>query len=153
MAFFVGQNDRVDELNERILHRFFDNKPIQPKFTPTPESTKYVKFPVLYKTPIRLTPTETTVDIESDLYCRNDRLGGTYGSAPEARVGLRPSPLPPPLLGDEPSLKGGVVEGRGRRGTVGSLPMNVAGFSPTIGNDLFHNHTRTQLRQGVGNLR
>jgi hypothetical protein len=132
MALFVGQNDRVDELNERILHRFFDNKPIQPKFTPTPESTKYVTFPVLYKTPIRLTSTETTVDIESDLYCLSDRLGGTVGLAPEARVGLRPSPLPPPggtygsplpppggtygsplpppLLLDEPSLN---VEGRG----------------------------------------
>ena len=151
MAFFVGQNERVDELNERILHRFFDNKPIQPKFTPMPESTKYVTFPVLYKTPIRLTSTETTVDIESDLYCRNDRLGGTAGLAPEARVGLRPSPLPPPggtygsplpppLLSDERSFKGGT-------------PMNVAGFSSTIGNDLFHNHTRTQLRQGVENLR
>ena len=130
MAFFVGQNERVDELNERILHRLFDNKPIQPKFTPMPESTKYVKFPVLYKTPIRLTSTETTVDTESDLYCRNDRLA-------KYDTGAKYTPV---LLGGTAGLKS-------------EAPMNVAGFSSTIGNDLFHNHTRTQLRQGVENLR
>jgi hypothetical protein len=51
---FYGQNERVEELNDRILDRNHSDYPLPPNFDPRPVSTKYVKFPALdvYKKPI-----------------------------------------------------------------------------------------------------
>ena len=42
-----GQNERVDELNARILGRFESDQPLQPNFSVRPVSTKYSHFPII----------------------------------------------------------------------------------------------------------
>lgn len=42
-----GQNERTDELNERIYSRFFSDSPLEPNFAPRPVATKYALFPII----------------------------------------------------------------------------------------------------------
>ena len=42
-----GQNERVDELNSRILDRFHPDFQLQPNFDPRPVPTKYSHFPII----------------------------------------------------------------------------------------------------------
>jgi hypothetical protein len=44
---FIGQQDRVDELNTRIQSRQFSDKPLSPNYDPRPVPTKYSLFPVI----------------------------------------------------------------------------------------------------------
>ena len=43
----IGQNERVEELNRRIVDRVSTDAPLQPNFDPRPVSTKYALFPVI----------------------------------------------------------------------------------------------------------
>ena len=42
-----GQNDRVDELNSRIVNRQFSDKPLAPNFSSRPIGSKYSRFAVV----------------------------------------------------------------------------------------------------------
>ena len=44
---FYGQNERIDELNTRILARNKPDAPLPPNFDPRPTLTKYSVFPIL----------------------------------------------------------------------------------------------------------
>ena len=146
-----GQHDRVDELNERMLDRAFDNKPIKPVFDPRSASTKYSAFPILDRrtkfTRIHLDdkePVGQNVETETDLYGRNDR-NAVYDSGSRFKPSLEsdmykvavgnPTDLPPverALLFEQQKFERFVHPN-----------LN----SQHIGNDVFYNHTRTQLRQ------
>jgi hypothetical protein len=43
----IGQQDRVDELNERISSRHFPDHALQPNFDPRPTNTRYTMFPMV----------------------------------------------------------------------------------------------------------
>jgi hypothetical protein len=42
-----GQQERVDELNDRISSRHFPDMPLQPNYDPRPVPTKYSLFPIV----------------------------------------------------------------------------------------------------------
>jgi len=59
----VSQQDRVDELNDRIGMRNLSEAPLKPNFDPRPVQTKYSRFPMIDRR------TEPTIDIrEMDTY-------------------------------------------------------------------------------------
>ena len=142
-----GQHDRVDELNDRILDRAFDNKPVKPVFGPRSASTKYSLFPILDRRPkIHLDDRVTVgqdVETETDLYGRKERTG-VYDSGSKFRPSLEsnmykvavgnPTDQPPEeraLLFTRPTFDA-------------SVHPNL--MSAQIGGSVFYNQTRTQLR-------
>jgi hypothetical protein len=50
-GILYGQNERVDELNERILGRFYPDMPLQPNLNVRPVPTKYSHFPIIDRIP------------------------------------------------------------------------------------------------------
>jgi hypothetical protein len=51
---YHGQNERVDELNDRMVSRQFSDSPLQPNFDPRPVPTKYAHFPIINRrTPLK----------------------------------------------------------------------------------------------------
>jgi len=158
-AVYYGQNERVDELNTRLNDRTFPDAAMQPNFSPRPVQTKYTTFPMLNArsatiVPIDHQPEFTTdnfytgtsnapnfvnnVDKESEL--RNqffalqksdqavyvpDKNSDLY----KVDVVYRPSDQQYPDLFAKPQFD--------------NIPRpNLS----SIGNDLFNNNTRTQLR-------
>lgn len=163
-GLYYGQNERVEELNQRIQGRQFSDKPLAPNFSSRPAMTRYSRFPIVdhkipVEEPIRTQPFHNvstnfnpasrappatflqSVDVESGL--RNQTVAKQ--SAPQSffvpssnsdlyKVQIVSRPGPNP----HPSLfSHPSVESTNRAQSVGSMP---------IGNDFFNNHTRTQLR-------
>jgi hypothetical protein len=146
----TGQHDRVDELNGRMLDRTFDNKPVKPVFDPRSVSTKYSSFPILDRrtkfTRMHLDdkePIGQNIETETDLYGRNDRNAiYDYGSRFKPSLDSdmykvivgKPNDLPPverKLLFEHPQF------------------INTNVISQQIGQNVFYNHTRTQLRGSI----
>jgi hypothetical protein len=46
-GIYYGQNERVDELNDRMSTRHFPDSPLQPNFDPRSVPTKYSIFPMI----------------------------------------------------------------------------------------------------------
>jgi len=46
-GLILGQDERVDELNDRLQSRHFSDQPLQPNFDPRPTPTKYARFPII----------------------------------------------------------------------------------------------------------
>lgn len=44
---YIGQQDRTDELNHRILERTVPNEALAPNFSPRPVLSRYARFPML----------------------------------------------------------------------------------------------------------
>lgn len=55
-GILYGQNERVDELNDRILGRFQSDMPLQPNIDIRPVPTKYSYFPVIERIPLPKVP-------------------------------------------------------------------------------------------------
>ena len=145
-----GQHDRVDELNDRILGRAFDNKPAKPVFDPRATSTKYSLFPILDRRPkIYLDdkdPVGQNVETETDLYGRRERVG-VYDSGSKFRPSLE-SDMYKVEVGkptDQPPLERALLFARPTFDA--SVHPNL--ISTQIGNNVFNNHTRTQLRGSI----
>jgi hypothetical protein len=164
----VGQHDRTDELNLRMNARMFPDTDLQPNFDPRPVSTKYSIFPIVdsyartvepfkpyldYYPEVVFNPGNAKapidgfirkIDLESDLSNRNailkkNDLGNKYI---------------PSLHSD---LYNVVVKSTDNGAAIAAHPLLFSPFvmnsstddfvySSTVGNDQFHNHTRTQLR-------
>ena len=163
-----GQNERVDELNRRISSRHFPDIPLQPNYNPRPVPTKYSIFPIIdrvkpvkelelkyvdYYPEVFFNPGSAkapvngfinNVDIETNL--RNQTMALQHGAeqnvyVPSSNSDLynvtvisKPSEQPYPLLFSQPYLNQ-------------SIHPNIE--SSKIGREMFFNHTRTQMRNGL----
>jgi hypothetical protein len=148
---FSGQHDRVDELNERITNRSFDNMPIKPVYDPRSVSTKYSQFHILDRrtkfTPTYLDdkePVGENVEMESDLYGRKERIG-VYDSGSKFKPALD-SDLYKVIVGNPmdnaPPAERALLF---QKFTFDKhVHQNV--MNQEIGRNIFYNHTRTQLR-------
>ena len=140
----LGQPDRVDELNERIINRFEPNN-MQPNFDPRPVSTKYAFFPMAdrrvldtskmafgIKTITRDVDTEGTIRGQDQRMCSRD---SDTKFIPGLDRGFIPTdttaPMERALLFQKHTFEK-------------SIHPNLT--SAQVGSDMFHNHTRTQLR-------
>jgi hypothetical protein len=163
-----GQFDRTDELNNRIHDRQFSDKPLAPNFSSRPVMSKYSHFPIIerrapYEEQIASVPQHdvntnfspatqngppstylNNIDIETGLRNQtvsHQRYGIQQTYVPNSdsdlyRVNVfsnsETTPQPHPSLFHHAS-----TECTTRANTVRHI---------NIGNELFHNNTRTQLR-------
>jgi len=164
-----GQNERVDELNDRLQARQFSDKPLAPNFSGRPVQTKHSRFQILdrrapFQEPIfameqhnvetnfspathRGPPSTyfTHVDVESGL--RNQTVALQKGAiqsvyVPDSTSDLYRVQVPSSsTIGPNPHL--GLFASQTFRET------RTATMNNHIGKDVFNNHTRTQLRGGL----
>jgi len=160
------QNERLDELNERLGQRQIVDHPLQPNYDPRPVPTKYSHFPIIDRrkaapsTPLnnyleyspknnfapivsRNAPVDTyfqNIDFESNL--RNQYFALQKGADQAVYV--------PESSSD---LYGFSAVGRYENQTHTDLfykgqfsQTPNANVNPAIGSDRFFNHTRQQLR-------
>lgn len=170
---FYGQNCRVEELNDRILDRNHSDHPLPPNFNNRPVQTKYALFPMLDKRMPATVPIESNYDysletnftppvmtigpvsgyvnnVNTESTLRNQFFALQKGAdqsvyIPSSNSDLynvtvvsRPEEQPYPLL-----FKNSVALDK-------TLHSNIKN-NPHIGKDVFHNYTRTQLRNGKTN--
>ena len=161
-----GQNERVDELNTRILDRFHPDFPLQPNFDPRSVPTKYSHFPIIdMRTPAkenykqysafstqsnfvplgRAGPIEGYLNnVETESMLRNQFFALQKGADQGVYVPSSQSELY--------NVK--VVSNTREEQPYPELFKNYnqgiytadKNADPSIGSDRFNNHTRTQLR-------
>ena len=166
-GLYYGQNERVEELNDRILSRNYADHALPPNFDPRPVQTKYVKFPALdiYRKPIvqiesnydygletNFTPPLMSVGpvsgflnrVNTESSLRNQYFALQKGAdqgiyVPDknsdlyrVRIPYIPGEQTHPLLFENTQLD--------------QSPHPNTINEPQIGADMFHNNTRTQLR-------
>jgi hypothetical protein len=153
-----GQNERIEELNQRYIARQFSDMTLAPNFDPRPVSTKCIILPCIderhesiqssHAANIQKDTTQSNgfskhIDIETGL--RNQGIALQHSNQSEyipasdsdlyrVTIVSRPIEQPYPLLFSNPSYTT----------TLSSTT------SQPIGRELFNNHTRTQLR-GLSN--
>ncbi len=163
-----GQNERVDELNNRISSRFVSDSPLEPNFDPRPVSTKYAVFPVInrrkmvdepsipypaYHQHINFTPASSrgpsagyrsNVDVENSL--RNQEYALQHGAEQNVYVPASTSDLYRTTVVSSPSVQ--PYPRLFEQHQFSAMPHpNVE--NSIIGREQFYNHTRTQLRNAV----
>tara|TARA_B100001175_G_scaffold226994_1_gene193635 strand:+ start:703 stop:1290 length:588 start_codon:yes stop_codon:yes gene_type:complete len=165
----IGQNERVEELNRRVIDRISTDGILQPNFDPRPVSTKYSLFPIIDR---RATPKEaifptpqyepnnkfysnlekgpvdgflSNVNLESSL--RNQYHALQRGGAPQSTyIPSSDSDLYRVEVVSRPSQQP-FPDLFKREDFYQSRGMD--NLNSHIGNDTFFNHTRTQLRTGA----
>ena len=165
---YQGQNERVDELNDRIQSRYFPDSPLQPNFDPRPVPTKYSHFPIInrrtplkepvipyldYNSNINFNPgtqraPPSGFDIELENQLRNQYFALQHGAdqgvyIPSSNSDLYQVTLP---LGSQRESQ--PFPDLFSKPEFDNLP-NPNVVNTNIGKELFNNHTRTQLRNGM----
>ena len=162
-GILYGQNERVDELNERIQSRQFPDKELQPNLSSRPSMSKYDRFPIVGKVAIDgessksyelyqpssnfnpgFGPTNgyfSNIEIESNLRNQQYKLQKNENMnvyVPHSnselyniRVPSIPTENPHPYLIPQ---------------QMGFETFRQKQVPTVMGNEIFHNHTRTQLR-------
>jgi hypothetical protein len=162
-----GQNERVDEINERYKERQFSDFPLEPNFSPRSISTKYSVFPMLngrkpayedrmnypehssyvnFNPGTRSAPSSgffPNVDVETIL--RNQTTALQHGADQGVYVPSTNSDLYKVSIVSRPSNQPNPLLFRNFQFNQTPHPNNE--YS-AIGQDRFFNHTRTQLRGG-----
>lgn len=163
--FFHGQNERVDELNDRISSRHFPDSPLQPNFDPRPVPTKYAHFPIINRrTPLKepivpyldyhmsvnfnpgsqnAPPSGYFNNIHVENRLRNQHFGLQNGADQSVYVPSSNSDMYRVVLPSGSQLDPQPFPSMFEQGTFDTSSHNE---SPMIGKDVLHNHTRTQLR-------
>jgi len=162
-----GQNERVDELNDRVQDRQFSDKILKPNLEFRPVPTKYALFPILD----RRTPSEVPIknysdyniattfypgnsqapisgfiqNVDTETILRNQCFALQHSSDQRTYVPKSTSDLyhVPKAVGrqeQQPHAKLFEIPSFDNR-----LHPNMVN-APSIGGDLFNNNTRTQLR-------
>lgn len=170
---FYGQNERVDELNDRIFDRFYPDHTLPPNFETRPVPTKYALFPMLdQKMPTKV-PIESSYDysmetnftppvmscgpinafvnninIESSL--RNQFFALQKGADQREYIPSTDSDLYKVTVVSKPSEQPYPLLFTNGIQLDKSLHPNVKN-NPNVGSDLFNNYTRTQLRNTMNN--
>jgi len=164
---YYGQNERVDEINDRYHERQFSDFPLEPNFSPRSISTKYALFPMLngrkpaheprlsypeHSSAVNFNPGTRSapssgffpnVDVETIL--RNQTTALQHGADQGVYVPSSNSDLYKVSIVSRPSNQPNPLLFRNFQFNQTPHPNNEAS---NIGQDRFFNHTRTQLRGG-----
>lgn len=165
---YYGQNERVDELNQRIKSRQFPDSPLEPNFDPRPIPTKYALFPVINRRKLTMEPVIPYLDyngtanfnpgthrappsgilnkIDVETVLRNQTMALQRGADQGVYVPSSNSDLYNVHVISRPSEQPHPILFERQQFSNAPHP-NVA--TSNIGRDLLYNHTRTQLRNGV----
>lgn len=165
---WYGQNERVDELNNRYQSRQFSDNNLEPNFSPRPIPTKYSLFPIFE----RRTPNKIPI-IKQPIYDIEQNFNPGTSSGPSS--GFFNNINTETMLRNQiVSLQHGAEQGEYIPSSKSDLYNNTIAPSTNrneeqpypqlftmpnfnnkihpninkeqIGSDLFNNHTRTQLR-------
>ena len=163
-GLILGQDERVDELNERLQSRHFSDQPLQPNFDPRSTPTKYARFPMIERRAVPTVPIEsgTPFDIRTNFSPATDRgpvgaflanidtdtvLRGYYnalqkGADQSVYVPKSSSDLYhlPTVVGRQETQTHPALFERQTYSTTGSE------YAAQLGNQPFSNYTRQQLR-------
>lgn len=159
-----GQHSRLDELDSRLAERQFSDRPLQPNFNFRPVATKYAYLPVIDR---RAKPQVPIV--KHEMYNTATNFSPATSNGPVASY-LANIDLETVLQNRHVALQHGADQGVyvpssksdlygfsavGRQEDMGdraiifdkkSLDTRVSDVARQIGQDRFHNNTRTQLR-------
>ena len=161
---YYGQHERVDELNTRIEQRHFSDNALEPNFDPRPVPTKQILYPAFnvrkpstvpinkyndYDITANFNPCDRKphftgfsekIDVENDL--RNQFFALQKGSIQRYHIPSKDSDLYKVTVQYNHSIQ-----------PHPDLFSNykyekypIRNEDPSIGKDIFSNHTRTQLR-------
>ena len=164
---YYGQNERVDELNDRMASRHFPDSPLQPNFDPRSVPTKYAHFPIIN----RRTPLKEPVIPYLDYNLSANFSPGTQMGPPSGYVNnvdienqlrnqhfaLQRGGNPGTYIPSSTSDLYRVTVPRGSQQEPQPYPdlfaqvqyhttMEGEISNSHIGKDVLYNHTRTQLR-------
>jgi len=163
-GLILGQDARVDELNERLQERHFPDRALQPNFDPRATPTKYARFPMIERRAPVSEPIEsgTPFDIRTNFSPATDRgpvgaflanvdtdtvLRGYYNAL---QKGADQSVYVPKSTSDLYHLP--TVVGRQETQTHPGLferqvySTTGSEYAAQLGNQPFSNYTRQQLR-------
>lgn len=165
-GLYYGQQERVEELNERIQSRIIPDSPLAPNFDFRATPTRYTDFSTIdsqkkqkehilpyptYNTSVNFNPGNTsgpvsgyTSNISVETLLRNQHFALQNGSDQGMYVPSSNSTLYKTTVISRPSEQPYPMLFKKERFSQAPHP-NVQGT--TIGNDQFFNHTRTQLRE------
>lgn len=173
-GIYYGQQERVDELNERIQRRQFPDKPLAPNFSSRPVLTKYSRFPILD----RRAPFEEPIQPVDKFHVSTNFNPGSYAppttylQSVDTESGLRnqtvayhrrapqsvyvPSSTSDLYKVEIPYSSTQPTNGQQSHSSLFNLPTIESTTREafvrnhvTIGKDLFFNNTRIQLRSLV----
>ena len=164
----TGQHERVDELNARYMDRQFCDKPLKPNFDIRSVPTKYSVFPLIDRRAPHQEPIHKYADHQSHSnFCPNMPRGpvGGFLQNVETESILRNQYFASQKGADQGVYVPGANSDLYRVDVVGrqeiqTHPTISAQFqferqihpnlaSNQIGQDRFHNNTRTQLRNTI----
>jgi hypothetical protein len=163
---WTGQQERVDELNDRMTSRQFPDSPLQPNFDPRPVPTKYAHFPIINRRkhlnePVipyldyhgsvnfnpgthRAPPSGYMNSVETENRLRNQYFALQHGSqgtyVPSSNSDLYRTVVPGGSQNEAQPFTG-LFE----RPTFDPSPHPNT-INNNIGKDWLYNHTRVQLR-------
>jgi hypothetical protein len=171
---YFGQNERVEELNERIIDRFHpdpirgQSNSLEPNFTPRSVSTKFSRFPIIesrtpptviyqplpnYQVETQFNPGYrgpiSGFNVDKETVLRNIPFALQADIAPSTFIPSSESDLYKNYIVSRPVEQPYPKLFEDYRFEQKPHP-NIAHY-PEIGGDIFFNATRTQLR-GVGGL-
>jgi len=165
-GLLIGQQCRVDELNDRIVDRQFSDKPLAPNFDPRPVMTKYSHFPALD----RKAPSSVAIQSSAPHNVHSNFSPATQNGPPNAY--LRNIDTESSLRNQSVALQRGVTQSvyvpssdsdlykvhvpskpgpqphsnLFEKQTFSATVREQNAQQSTIGKDRFFNHTRVQLR-------
>jgi len=168
-GLLIGQQSRVDELNDRIVERQFSDKPLAPNFSPIPVMTKYSHFPALD----RKAPTTVPINVSLEHNVQTNFSPATQNGPPNTY--LRNVDLESSLRNQTIALQRGATQGvyvpssdsdlykvhvtskpgpqphsnLFEKQSFASTTREQNARQSSIGKDQFYNHTRVQLRGGL----
>lgn len=168
---WFGQNERTDELNQRIYSRNVSAVPLSPNFDPRPIATKQSMFPIIHSRKSANEPIHPSIHFQNDIHFspanKNRVNADIYFSNIDVESKLR---------NQNAALQHGAIQGvyipssksdlynsskmvAGRKETqpfphlfkVGDTPFHthIPDNLSSIGRNSFFNHTRNQLRDGT----
>jgi hypothetical protein len=147
-AHYIGQQDRVDELNERIANRLEPNN-AQPNFDPRPTSTKYSLFPMIDRRILdnsRPAVKSMTRDVDTENVVRGHTQRLDAKDSGDKYTPALGSDMYTGYVASDTTIprERALLFQQFNQSLDQSIHPNL--MSSQIGTDRFHNHTRAQLR-------
>jgi hypothetical protein len=163
---FVKKHNSIDDINHRMNNRNYSDIPLQPNYNPRPISTKYSHFPMYngrkptheslltypsFQTTSNFYPgTQNapvqgfTDNIDLETILRNQTTKLQHGAEQGVYIPSSDSDLYKVNLPKPSEIKAQPHPGLFKKENY-EAKQNT-NFHPEIGNEIFFNHTRTQLR-------
>lgn len=161
---YYGQYERIDELNNRITSRQFPDNPLEPNYDLRPVATKYALYPILDRQPKSASDTEYKIynisnfnpstkmspvsgyfsNIDTETKLRNQTEALQHGAVKGVYIPSSNSDLYNTTVISNYTIEQPYPGLFTRTEFSNQIHPNLQYNS--IGNDIFNNHTRTQLR-------